>query len=98
MSSALRTYSVNVPYSDQNFFDTLAGKMGWTINERIEEPSQTTEKELRCEVMQSVADAERGLGITLSEALKSAVLSSREDIRNSRVVTIEEMRRKHPRI
>jgi hypothetical protein len=30
--------------------------------------------------------------------LKSAVLRSREDIRNGRVVTIDEMRAKHPRI
>ena len=33
-----------------------------------------------------------------SETLKNAVLRSREDIRESRVVTIDEMRRKHPRI
>ncbi len=70
MSSALRTYSVNVPYSDQNFFDKLAGKMGWTINESIEKPCQMTEMEMRREVMQSVAEAEQGLGIALSEARK----------------------------
>jgi len=33
-----------------------------------------------------------------ADTLKNAVLHSREDIRNGRVVTIEEMRRKHPRI
>jgi len=33
-----------------------------------------------------------------SEALNNAVLRSREDIRNGKVVTIEEMRAKHPRI
>jgi len=32
------------------------------------------------------------------EKLKDAVLRSREDILESRVVTIEELRRKHPRI
>ena len=32
-----------------------------------------------------------------SSTLKNAVLHSREDIRNGRVVTIEEMRAKHPR-
>ncbi|MCL2327168.1 MAG: hypothetical protein FWC39_01510 [Bacteroidetes bacterium] len=70
MSLALRTYSVNVPYSDQNFFDEFVGKMGWTINENIEEPCQMTEMEMRHEVMQSIDDAEQGLGITLSEARK----------------------------
>ena len=33
-----------------------------------------------------------------AETLKEAVLYSREDIRNGRVVTIEEMKAKHPRI
>jgi len=33
-----------------------------------------------------------------SETLKNAALRSREDIRESRVVSIEGMRRKHPRI
>ena len=32
-----------------------------------------------------------------AENLKNAVLRSREDIRNGKVVSIEEMRRKHPR-
>ena len=33
-----------------------------------------------------------------AETLKNAVLRSREDIRNGKVVTLEEMRVKHPRI
>jgi len=33
-----------------------------------------------------------------AETLKNAVLRSREDISKGRVVTIEEMRTKHPRI
>jgi len=33
-----------------------------------------------------------------AENLKNTVLRSREDIRNGRVVSIEEMRRKHQRI
>ena len=36
------------------------------------------------------------MGDYSDETLKNAVLCSREDIRESRVVTIEEMRRKHP--
>ncbi|MDR0873008.1 MAG: hypothetical protein LBN27_06010 [Prevotellaceae bacterium] len=32
------------------------------------------------------------------EKMKDAVLQSREDIRNGRVITIEELRAKHPRI
>ena len=32
------------------------------------------------------------------ETLKDAVLYSREDIRNGRIITIEEMRAKHPKI
>ena len=32
------------------------------------------------------------------ETLRNAVLCSREDIRNGRVVTIEQLRAKHPRI
>ena len=33
-----------------------------------------------------------------AEMLKDAVLRSREDIQNGRVISIEEMRAKHPRI
>lgn len=33
-----------------------------------------------------------------AETLKNAILHSREDIRNGKVVTLEEMRAKHPRI
>jgi len=33
-----------------------------------------------------------------AETLKDAVLRSREDIGNGRVITIEEMRAKHPKI
>ena len=33
-----------------------------------------------------------------SATLKNAVLRSRKDIRNGKVVTIEEMRAKHPRV
>jgi len=70
MSVALKTYSVNVPYSDLAFFDEFVKKMGWVANEKIQEPCQMTEIEMRYEVMQSVKDAEKGLGITLSEARK----------------------------
>jgi hypothetical protein len=70
MSLSLRTYSVNVPYSDLAFFNEFIGKMGWIANETIEEPCRMTEMEMRYEVMQSVEDAEKGLGITLSEARK----------------------------
>ena len=38
------------------------------------------------------------MGDYSAETLKNAVLRSREDIRNGKVVTIEEMRAKHPRI
>jgi len=38
------------------------------------------------------------IGDYSAETLKNAVLRSREDIRESRVVTIEKMRKKHPRI
>ena len=38
------------------------------------------------------------MGDYSAEALKNAVLRSREDIRNGRIVTIEEMKAKHPRI
>jgi hypothetical protein len=37
------------------------------------------------------------MGNYSAKALKNAVLSSRKDISESRVVTTEEMRRKHPR-
>jgi len=70
MSLALKTYSVNVPYSDLAFFNEFVGKMGWTANEKIQEPCQMTEIEMRYEVMQSIKDAEKGLGITLAEARK----------------------------
>ena len=70
MSIALRTYSVDVPYSDSAFFNEFVGKMGWTANEKIKEPCQMTEIEMRYEVMQSVRDAEKGLGITLADARK----------------------------
>ena len=70
MSVALRTYSVNVPATDLIFFNQLIGKMGWIANEAIAEPCRMTEAELRREVMQSVEDAENGLGVTLAEARK----------------------------
>jgi len=70
MNTALRTYSVNVPYSDSDFFNEFVRKMGWVANEKTKEPCQMTETEMRYEVMQSVKDAEKGLGITLAEARK----------------------------
>ena len=70
MSVALRTYSVNVPTTDLFFFNQLIGKMGWVANEAIAEPCRMTEAELRREVMQSIEDAEKGLGVTLAEARK----------------------------
>ncbi|MDR0232130.1 MAG: hypothetical protein LBI82_08435 [Dysgonamonadaceae bacterium] len=70
MSLALRTYSVDVPYSDLAFFNKLIGKMGWIANEKIKEPCRMTETELRCELKQSIEDAEKGLGVTLVEARK----------------------------
>ena len=70
MSFASRTYSVNVPYSDLVFFNTFIGKMGWLANESYYEPCKMTEVEMRLEVMQSVKDAEKGLGITLADARK----------------------------
>ena len=70
MGLALRTYSVNVPYSDSTFFNEFVGKMGWVANETTGEPCQMTEMELRSEIMQSIKDAENGLGITLAEARK----------------------------
>ena len=70
MSVASRTYSVDVPYSDSAFFNEFVRKMGWVINGKIKEPCQMTEMEMRSEVMQSVKDAEKGLGITLAEARK----------------------------
>jgi len=38
------------------------------------------------------------MGDYSAETLKNAVLRSREDIRKSRVVTIEKMKEKHPRV
>ena len=38
------------------------------------------------------------MGNYSAETLKDAVLHSREDIRNGRIITIEEMRAKHPKI
>ena len=64
----LRTYSVDVPYSDLNFFNEFIGKMGWIANERINNPCQMTVNEMRYEVMQSLQDAEKGLGVTIKEA------------------------------
>ena len=70
MSLALRTYSVNVPASDLIFFNEFIGKMGWIANEAVKEPCRMTEMEMRREVMQSIEDADKGLGITLAEARK----------------------------
>ena len=70
MSLALRTYSVDVPYSDLAFFNEFVEKMGWIANEKINNPCQMTETEMRYEVMQSIKDAEGGFGITLAEARK----------------------------
>ena len=70
MGLVLRTYSVDVPLSDSNFFNEFVGKMGWVAVEKIKEPCQITETEMRCEVMQSLEDAEEGLGVTLAEARK----------------------------
>jgi hypothetical protein len=70
MSLSLKTYSVNVPASDLVFFNEFVGKMGWIVNEAINEPCQMTEQEMRYEVMLSVEDADKGLGITLAEARK----------------------------
>ena len=70
MSLALKTYSVDVPYSDLAFFKEFVGKMGWTANEKVKEPCQMTETEMRYEVIQSIEDAEKGLGVTLAEARK----------------------------
>jgi len=38
------------------------------------------------------------MGNYSAETLKDAVLRSREDIGNGRIVTIEEMKAKHPRV
>ena len=71
MNSALKTYSVDIPYYDVAFFNEFIAKMGWVANETISEASpQITDKELRNEVMLSVNDAEKGLGITIAEARK----------------------------
>ena len=70
MSVALRTYLVDVPYSDLVFFNEFIGKMGWIANEKINNPCQMTKTEMRQEVMQSIQDAEKGLGTTLAEARK----------------------------
>ena len=70
MSLALKTYSIDVPYSDLAFFNEFIGKMGWIVNEKISNPCQMTETEMRYEVMRSIKDAERGLGITLTKARK----------------------------
>ena len=68
MSLSLRTYSVDVPYSDLNFFNDFIGKMGWVAYEKNDYPCQMTEIEMRYEVMQSLKDAACGLGITINEA------------------------------
>ena len=70
MSLASRTYLVDVPDSDLSFFNEFIGKMGWIANEKINNPCRMTEAEMRYEVIQSINDAERGLGITLAEARK----------------------------
>ena len=61
---------MDVPYSDLTFFNELIRKMGWVSNEKINALCQMTETEMRYEVMLSIKDAEKGLGITLKDARK----------------------------
>ena len=71
MYSSLRTYSIEIPFYDVAFFNEFILKMGWVANETsLKTPCQITKNELRNEVMQSVNDAEKGLGITIAEARK----------------------------
>ena len=60
--------------------------------------NETNEKILNSIELLLVGNDIPPMGGYSAETLKNAVLRSREDIRNGKVVTIEEMRAKHPRI